>query len=42
MRGTGADPRFASGPITLMAVDVACTLTYLSIAGVLLKRFLLP
>ena len=40
MRRAGADPRFASGPITLMAVDVASTLTYLTIAGVLLKRFL--
>lgn len=42
MRRAGADPKFASGPITLMAVDVASTLTYLSIAGVLLKRFLVP
>ena len=42
MRRAGADPRFASGPITLMAVDVTSTLTYLTIAGVLLKRFLMP
>jgi magnesium transporter len=32
MRRLGADPKFAAGPVTLMAVDVASTLIYLTIA----------
>ena len=32
LRRLGADPKFASGPVTLMAVDVASTLTYLTVA----------
>jgi Mg/Co/Ni transporter MgtE len=32
LRRLGADPKFASGPVTLMAVDLASTLTYLTVA----------
>jgi len=38
MRALRADPRFASGPVTLMLVDVASTILYLSIAGALVAR----
>lgn len=32
VRAFGADPKFASGPVTLMAVDIASTLAYLTVA----------
>ena len=35
MRRFGADPKFASGPVTLMAVDVTSTLTYLGLGTLL-------
>jgi magnesium transporter len=35
MKRLGADPKFAAGPVTLMAVDVASTLIYLTIATAL-------
>ena len=38
MRRLGADPRLASGPVTLMAVDVVSTLIYLSTATALFAR----
>ena len=38
MRLIRADPRFASGPVTLMVVDVATTILYLTIAGALFAR----
>jgi magnesium transporter len=38
MRRLGAEPRLASGPVTLMVVDVASTILYLSIAGALVAR----
>jgi magnesium transporter len=38
LRWLGADPKFASGPVTLMAVDVASTLTYLTVATAFFAR----
>lgn len=38
VRRLRADPRFASGPVTLMLVDVASTVLYLTIAGTLVAR----
>lgn len=38
LRRLGADPKFASGPVTLMAVDVSSTLTYLTVATQLFAR----
>lgn len=38
MRRLGADPKFASGPVTLMAVDVASTITYLTIGTLVFAR----
>ena len=38
MRRLGADPKFASGPVTLMAVDVSSTLIYLMVATALFAR----
>lgn len=38
MRRLRADPRFASGPVTLMLVDVGSTVIYLTIAGALVAR----
>jgi len=39
LRRLGADPKFASGPVTLMAVDVSSTLTYLTIATAFFARY---
>jgi len=39
MRLLGADPKFASGPVTLMAVDVASTITYLATAAVIMSWY---
>jgi len=38
VRRLRADPRFASGPVTLMLVDVTSTVLYLTIAGTLVAR----
>ena len=38
MRRVGADPKFASGPVTLMAVDVTSTVTYLTLGTALFAR----
>jgi magnesium transporter len=38
VRRLRADPRFASGPVTLMLVDVATTVIYLTIAAMLFAR----
>lgn len=38
VRWLRADPRFASGPVTLMLVDVTSTILYLTIAGTMFAR----
>jgi magnesium transporter len=38
LRRLGADPKFASAPVTLMAVDVTSTLAYLTVATVFIAR----
>ena len=38
MRRLGADPKFASGPVTLMAVDVTCTVIYLGVGTLVFAR----